>query len=304
MEAYGKEDSTLYEYERVLREFQETLSVTPSQAGRRDCMEYISSLRSRGLSESTISTYASYVHRFYSYLVKAEEYQQTSNPMALVVEEMTESIDKNPRRRELTVDDVRGFLRTVNHPRDRAVILTLFKTGVRAGELANLRLEDVSLEGLDDELGVGGGPTRPDTLLVRSDHTGNKRMRDTRIPVDRELHRELARWLRVRPEGGDRVFVPLSSNGGDTLSSEAVASIMRKYTEPYGWWSSDADMTMNVTPHYCRHFFTTYMRDASGDDALVKYLRGDVGGDVIETYTHQWGDRVRENYHTFIYELL
>ncbi len=236
--------------------------------------------------------------------MKAEEYPQTSNPMALVVEEMTEKIDKNPRRRELDVSDVREFVRNVNHPRDRAVVLTLFKTGVRAGELANLRLEDVSLDGVDDEFGTGGGPTRPDTLLVRSDLEGNKRMRDTRIPVDDELHRELERWLRVRPEGGDRLFVPLSPSGGDSLSSEAVAALMRKYTEPHGWWSKEADMTENVTPHYCRHFFTTYMRDSSGDDALVKYLRGDVGGDVIETYTHQWGDRVREKYEKYVYKLL
>ncbi|MFW5929882.1 MAG: tyrosine-type recombinase/integrase [Halobacteriota archaeon] len=303
MRAYGKSKSTVYEYERVLRDYEEEIDVSVADADRRDCMAYVETLRGRGLSPSSIATYASYLHRFYSYADRVDEYPVDSNPMALVNEHLTESIDKNPRRRELDVEDVRGFLATVHHPRDRCMLLTLFKTGVRAGELTNLRLEDVSLDGLDDELGIGGAVSRRDTLLVRSDVPGNKRVRDTRIPVDDELRRELARWLRVRPERGPHVFVSLSPSGDGGLTSESVSAAMRRYTEPHGWWDAEADMTENVTPHYCRHFFTTYMRDASGDDALVKYLRGDVGGDAIDTYTHQWGDRVREKYERHIYSL-
>jgi integrase len=41
-----------------------------------------------------------------------------------------------------------------------------------------------------------------------------------------------------------------------------------------------------VTPHYFRHFFTTHLRDRTGDRGIVKYLRGDVVEDVIDTYTH------------------
>jgi hypothetical protein len=36
----------------------------------------------------------------------------------------------------------------------------------------------------------------------------------------------------------------------------------------------------------------------------VKYLRGDVAGYIIDTYTHNWGDRVRETYEAHIYSLL
>lgn len=306
MRAYGKSESTLYEYERVLRDFDDYIDAHHMDAGRRDCMRYISSLRESELSSSSIAVYASYLHRFYSYLVKAEEYPVDTNPMALVSEEMNESIDKNPRRRELTVTDVTEFLRTVNHPRDRCMLVTLFKTGMRAGELANLDLKHVSLTPEKNrEYGLGGASlVNRESVLVSSDIPGNKRKRDTLIPLDDELERELERWLRVRPGDTDAVFVSLSPASNGRLSPEAVASTMRKYTEPHGWWSSEADLRQNVTPHYCRHFFTTYMRDATGDDALVKYLRGDVGGDVIDTYTHQWGDKVREKYLQHIYRLL
>lgn len=306
MRAYGKSGSTLYEYERVLRDFEECIDVHHAEATRRHCMGYVAELRSRGLSPSSIAVYSSYIHRFYSYLVKAEDYPVTANPMALVTEEMNEKIDKNPRRREVSLEDVRDFLGTVNHPRDRCMLVLLFKTGMRAGELANLDLKHVSLTpDKNKEYGLAGNAlVNQDSILVSSDVQGNKRVRDTLIPVDSEVERELERWLRVRPDRGDALFVSLSPASQGRLSPEAVASVMRKYTEPYGWWSSDADLRQNVTPHYCRHFFTTYMRDATGDDALVKYLRGDVGGDVIDTYTHQWGGKVRRKYLDHIYRLL
>jgi integrase len=60
----------------------------------------------------------------------------------------------------------------------------------------------------------------------------------------------------------------------------------------------------NVTPHYFRHFFTTHLRDRTGDRGIVKYLRGDVATDIIDTYTHNWGDRVRTVYEENIYQLL
>jgi site-specific recombinase XerD len=316
MEAYGKSPSTVYEYERVLRDFDEFLVDGEDENGhadadRRDCMRYVAHLRRSDLSSSSVATYASYLHRFYAYLVKADDYPHDTNPMALVTDEMDEGIDKNPRRRELTVEDVSEFLRTVNHPRDRCMLVVLFKTGMRAGELANLDKRHVSLSAKeDDRFGTGGDPLLNErSIYVDSGIEGNKRVRDTLVPVDDELERELLRWLRVRPEtttedGDEPLFVSLSPSSSGRLSSEAVAETMRKYTREYGWWSPENDMRQNVTPHYCRHFFTTYLRDASGDDALVRYLRGDTGGDVLETYTHNWGDRVREKYEKYIYRLL
>ncbi|MFB6284082.1 MAG: tyrosine-type recombinase/integrase, partial [Halobacteria archaeon] len=308
---YGKTRSTTEEYQRVLRDFggylEENYGKHHARATRRDCMGYISHLRKNGLSPSSISTYASYIHRFYSYLVKADEFPHANNPMSLVMEEMNEGIDKNPRRRELDVEDVSEFVRTVNHPRDRCIVTVLFKTGVRAGELANLRMDHVSLtSGMDGRYGLGGSAlVNEGSILVPSDLEGNKRKRDTLIPVDHEVERVLERWLRVRPEtNSDRIFVSLSNSDKGGLSPESISRIMRKYTSSYGWWSSDDGLRENVTPHYCRHFFTTHLRESSGDDALVKYLRGDVGGDILETYTHHWGDKVREKYVESIYQIL
>jgi integrase len=83
-----------------------------------------------------------------------------------------------------------------------------------------------------------------------------------------------------------------------------VHHIIETHAKDVGWHNDGGDATENVTPHYFRHFFTTHLRDRTGDRGIVKYLRGDVGGDIIETYTHNWGDRVRDTYEEHIYTVL
>jgi integrase len=83
-----------------------------------------------------------------------------------------------------------------------------------------------------------------------------------------------------------------------------VRTAVRSHCEKQGWYRQGGDATENVTPHYFRHFFTTHLRDITGERGVVKYLRGDVASDVIDTYTHNWGDRVESVYQSSIYQLL
>ena len=131
-------------------------------------------------------------------------------------------------------------------------------------------------------------------------------MRSTAIPIDRELETALRRWLAIRPEArseAEPLFVSTSGRWGARLTPDMVHHIVERHASAFGWHRSGGDAEENVTPHYFRHFFTTHLRDRTGDRGIVKYLRGDVGGDIIDTYTHNWGDRVRETYETSIYSL-
>jgi integrase len=82
-----------------------------------------------------------------------------------------------------------------------------------------------------------------------------------------------------------------------------VRAFVTEHAREAGWYRSGGGAEENVTPHYFRHFFTTHLRDRTGDRGVVKYLRGDVAQDVIDTYTHNWGDRVREVYEANVYSL-
>ncbi len=324
MTYHGRTDRTRHAYERVLREFstflEEKRGVDVPAATRRDCMAWVHDVRS-GSAPSTVATYASYVHRFFSYMTRVGALD--SNPMALVVEEMDESIDADPDRREITVPEMRAFVDDVRHPLHRALIVTLLKTGVRVGELCNLDLRDLYLEDGDvsEAYGIEPRPAidgRPDSLYVPSEPSrgatyngerrtaSNKRERSTVIPVDAELKATLKRWLAVRPDTtspAEPLFVS-TSEWGRRVTPSAVRSVVTEHARSRGWHRPGGGAEENVTPHYFRHFFTTHLRDRTGDRGVVKYLRGDVADDVIDTYTHNWGDQVREVYETNVYSLI
>jgi site-specific recombinase XerD len=322
---HGKTERTRAAYQRVLREFEaflgENRGCGVAEAGRRDCLAWIHTLRG-SVAESTVATYASYLHRFYAYMTQVGAFD--ANPMTLVMEEMDERIDTDPARRDVSVPEMRTFVDGITHPLERAVVVTLLKTGLRVGELCNLDLRDVSL--VDDRLdraydvGIRGQlDGRPDTIFVASDvsrgdvvngeerSASNKRKRATFVPVDAELKETLVRWLAVRPDAvsdAEPLFLSTGDEWGRRLTPEMVRADVERHARAMGWYRTGGGAEENVTPHYFRHFFTTHLRDRTGDRGVVKYLRGDVAEDIIDTYTHNWGGRVREVYEANVYSLV
>ncbi|MFC7157484.1 tyrosine-type recombinase/integrase [Halomarina halobia] len=324
LEYHGKSERTRRAYGRVLRTFRTFLRErggTLAAADRRDCMAYVHGLREEH-APSTVATYASYLNRFYAYMTQVGAFD--ANPMALVIEEMDESVDADPTRRELSIPQMRAFVGRLGHPLDRALVVTLLKTGMRVGELCNLDLRDVSLD--DEEVRAaypvtprGALDGRPDSIFVASEvargravngeerSASNKRKRSTVIPIDRELKRVLKVWLAIRPEAvspAEPLFVSTSDAWGERVTTGLVRQRVVRQAERNGWYRPGGGAEENVTPHYFRHFFTTHLRDRTGDRGIVKYLRGDVAADVIDTYTHNWGDRVREVYEANVYSVV
>ncbi|WP_158854118.1 tyrosine-type recombinase/integrase [Halorhabdus sp. CUG00001] len=316
----GKSERTRDAYERVLRDFEQFLTANMGsikEASHRDCMAWIHEQRA-GSAESTVATYASYLHRFYSYMTQVGVFD--SNPMAIVMEELDESIETDPARRDLSIADMRGLVDTVTHPLEHALVLTLLKTGMRVGELCNLDQRDLhladdprddvalrpSLEQRPDSLYVSSEPQRGSVVNGDRRSASNKRRRDTVIPVDAELAAALRAWLDIRPDpvsDARPLFTRTADNWGERVTTDAVHHIVTTRARDRGWYDSGSNAAENVTPHYFRHFFTTHLRDRTGDRGIVKYLRGDVAEDIIDTYTHDWGDRVRTVYEANIYQL-
>ncbi|MFC6906469.1 tyrosine-type recombinase/integrase [Halalkalicoccus tibetensis] len=325
IEYQGKTERTRSAYERVLRDFESFIETeyphadTLSAVSHRGCMAWIHGQRGE-VAESTLATYASYLHRFYAYMTQVGEFEE--NPMALVVEQMDESIDVDPTRREIGIEEMQAFVAGIGHPLSRAMIVALLKTGMRAGELCNLDLRDVHLTTDAIEIGVDPRPQlhgKPDSIYVSPEPArgtvvngeertaSNKRRRPTVIPVDDELRETLVRWLAVRPDprsSAEPFFCSTAGQWGERVTPQTVHHTVERHARDRGWYRTGGGASENVTPHYFRHFFTTYLRGQTGERGIVKYLRGDVADDVIDTYTHNWGDRVRETYEANIYRLL
>ena len=316
----GKSRRTRDAYERVLREFESYLEgrgLSLGDANHRDCMAWVHQLRG-DVGESTVATYASYLHRFYAYMSEVGRFEE--NPMTLVMEEIDESISTDPQRRDISVPAMRSFVDDIGHPLNRAVIVTLLKTGMRAGELCNLDSRDLHLgrgpvetdprprlDGRPRSVYVADEPARGEAYNGETRTASNKRKRATTVPVDDELATVLREWLVVRPDprsDARPLFVSTSGDWGKRLTPDMVHHLVETHARRQDWYREGGGAEENVTPHYFRHFFTTHLRDRTGDRGVVKSLRGDVASDVIDTYTHDWGDRVREVYESNVYRIL
>ena len=313
----GKANRTQEAYDRVLRDFQEYLGsrdLSIDEANHRDCMAYIHQLRG-SVAESTVATYASYLNRFYDYMIRVDAFDE--NPMAIVVEEMDETINTDPTRRDISVPAMQEFVGGVSHPLHRAVLIMLLKTGMRAGELCNLDRRDVHLaddtphrprlDGRPYSLFVDDAPSAGSVYNGERRTASNKRKRATTIPVDDELREVLLDWLAIRPDplsNAEPLFVSTSDSWGERLTPDMIHHLVEGHARDAGWYRDNGGPEENVTPHYFRHFFTTHLRDRTGDRGVVKYLRGDVAKDVIDTYTHDWGNRVRTVYESNIYSVV
>jgi integrase len=245
---HGKTERTRAAYERVLRRFEAFLAdpaanpadraLPPDAAGRRECMAWIHTLRG-DLEPSTVATYAAYLHRCYAYMTEVGEFD--NNPMTVVREEMDERIDTDPTRREIAVPEMREFVARLTHPLDRALVVTLLKTGMRVGELCNLDLRDVTMTGKFGAYDLGGRAQldgRGDSLYVASDiargdaingedrTAANKRKRGTVVPVDDELAVVLREWLAIRPNAVSPAE-PLFCSTGDEWGQRVTPSMVR-----------------------------------------------------------------------------
>jgi site-specific recombinase XerD len=143
--------------------------------------------------------------------------------------------------------------------RNLAVILTLRHTGLRVGELCNLRLGDLSIS------------ERKGSLLVR----GGKGDKDRTLPLNNDARQVLSAYLEVRPKSADdHLFI---GQRGQPLQTQAVQLIVRKYAQRAG--------LSGVTPHILRHSFAKHVLDAGEDLATVSRLLGHERLETTAIYT-------------------
>ena len=170
--------------------------------------------------------------------------------------------------RHLTVDDVYRLLdlRLEGKPlqsRDRALLETLYATGIRVSELVSLNLED-----LDSELGI-----------VRVLGKGGK---ERIVPItERALKLVLEYRQRVVPLLGkqtDPKALFLNGRGG-RLTARSAARILEA-------WRRRAGIGTRVNPHALRHSFATHLLNAGADLRSIQELLGHQSLSTTQRYTH------------------
>ncbi len=154
--------------------------------------------------------------------------------------------------------------------RDRAILMLLYATGMRAGELTGLKQTD-----FNPRLGV-----------VRVLGKGAK---ERIIPVAEEAIREIDVYRnQYRPmlagqRNDDHLFL---SRTGRRLLREDVFRLVVKYVRR-------ACLRGNITPHALRHSFATQLLKRGADLRSVQEMLGHADIATTQIYTHVDADRIK-----------
>ncbi len=143
-------------------------------------------------------------------------------------------------------------------PRDEAVLNLLLYTGLRVGEAAVLRLDDLALNG------------KAAKVIVRS----GKGLKYRELPLHKEARQALVAYIQVRPaDQGDHLF--LGQRG--PLGSRGIQMQLTALGQAAG---------VAVTPHMLRHTFATrLLREAGTDLVTVAALMGHASIATTQIYT-------------------
>lgn len=214
--------------------------------------------------------YTSALKRFYRYLVREK----------LIAADPTLNLDspKLPRTlpKSLTEADVERLLASAGDDsaaslRDRAMLETLYATGLRVSELVGLRLTAVNLN----------------DGVVRVTGKGSK---DRLVPLGEEAVNWLKRYLAEgRPDLlgrrlSDAVFV--TPRGGGMTRQNFWYLIKRR--------AAVAGITRPLSPHTLRHAFATHLLNHGADLRVVQMLLGHSDISTTQIYTHVARERMKQ----------
>jgi len=240
---------------------------------------------------------------------------QDYNPVKLARETVNLKTPDSKEHRRIPVSELREMMASVTHLRKRAIIGMQLKLGLRAGEVSNVKLNDLSLNieelashypELGSERRLEG---RPNAIYVPpgDERPGNKSRRPRVLPLDDELRRLLVRYLLVRPENGEP-WLFLSQKSHSKINKKTVNKVWKDALHPE---YAETEQYRPVTSHFGRHRFSTWWRvEQDVNRELVKYMRGDKPGsrsaktrEAIDAYLHTYYEDIEDLYLENIYKL-
>ena len=235
---------------------------------------YLGSLYKKNRKSSIARKLAS-LRTFFKFLLKVGILKE--NPASTV---STPRLEKHVPS-FLTIDEMFALLNMPDETklvgmRDKAILETLYSSGLRVSELVEMNEDD-----LDLNLGI-----------IKVMGKGRK---ERIVPIGSKAIEALNNYLSSRKRMGK---CPLSSSlnpplllnqRGGRLTTRSVARIINRYVEQCG-------LLKNISPHSLRHTFATHMLDAGADLRAIQELLGHVSLSTTQKYTHVSISKLMEVY--------
>ncbi len=230
---------------------------------RGDVQTYLAWLENQELADWTKHGYKVALKKFYKWLRNSETYPPevswikttVNNGHRLLPEEL------------LTEDDVKKMAEKAEHPRDRALIMTLYEGGFRVGEILGLQIKHVSFDTNGAQITVAG-------------KTG---MRRVRIIASAPL---LAQWLENHPRKEDPsapLWIGIGTLGrGEAIDYGAARMMLRRIAQRAG-------LRKAVNPHIFRHSRASNLANKLTEAQLKEMFGWTQSSEMAAVYVHMSG---------------
>jgi integrase/recombinase XerD len=246
--------------------------ISPGQIRREDITAFMEELDEQGLAARSRARVTASLRSFERFLVEEgiDERMQSLSlpgprhehrlPRVLSQAEVASLLDQP------IVEDAGGL-------RDKAILETLYGTGIRISELIGLDIEDLYLD--EHEARVMG-----------------KGSRERVVPVGEAAGDALREYLRLgRPSlvksARERALF-LNKRGG-RLSRQGAWEIVKKYSARVG-------LEKKMTPHTLRHSCATHLLENGADLRYIQELLGHASISTTQIYTHLSKAKIKEAY--------
>lgn len=170
----------------------------------------------------------------------------------------------------LTPDDVKKIANHTNNLRDRALVLVLFESGARIGELQQIKIKDVVFDNYGSLLDLHG-------------KTGSRRVRLI------SSSQAISNWLQDHPEKSKEnfrdsiLFASLwGKNRGKLLSYPQINLLLREAAKKAG-------IKKPVRPHWFRHSRATLLAKKLPEPVMCNFFGWVPGSKEVGTYVHLSG---------------
>jgi len=236
---------------------------------KNDITDFMLSQKDKGLSPNSVARRLAAIKTFYRFLVR--ERILKADPSGLIDSpKLWKKIPQILSANEVDVLLSQPNIRQQQGIRDKAILETLYATGMRVSEAANLKTDNVNLD-------VG---------FLRCIGKGNK---ERIIPLGKKAIISLKRYLEVsRPrqlKNKDIDFLFLN-RFGKRISRQSLWKIIKRYAR-------EAKIKKPIRPHILRHSFATHLLERGADLRSVQEMLGHANISTTQIYTHISKERLK-----------
>lgn len=231
---------------------------------------YLVNLKENSLSKATVARKIAAIRSFFRFLCR-EGHIKTNPASSLSTPKREKHLPKF-----LSEDDVARLIESpvgdsVSSLRDKAILETLYSTGIRVSELVGLDVGNIDQ--------IGG--------VVKVYGKGKK---ERIVPIGDRALQAIRSYLNRRgyEETKETKALFLKESGG-RITDRGVRRIIEKYIRR-------TSIKENISPHTLRHSFATHLLDRGADLRSVQELLGHVNLSTTQIYTHITTERLKSAY--------